>query len=38
MADELAYIPMPDAIVKDVQAMWASDIVGPDGKPIFAGS
>ena len=38
MADELAYIPMPDAVVKDVQAMWASDIVGPDGKPIFVGS
>jgi phosphate transport system substrate-binding protein len=38
MADELAYIPMPDAVVKDIQGMWASDIVGPDGKPIFVGS
>jgi phosphate transport system substrate-binding protein len=38
MADELAYIPMPDDVVKDIQAMWASDIVGPDGKPVFAGS
>jgi phosphate ABC transporter phosphate-binding protein len=38
MALALAYIPMPDAVVKDVEAMWASDIVGADGKPIFAGS
>jgi phosphate transport system substrate-binding protein len=37
MADELAYIPMPDNVVKDVEGMWASDIVGPDGKPIYAG-
>jgi phosphate transport system substrate-binding protein len=37
MADELAYIPMPDGVVNDVEAAWASEIVGPDGKPIFAG-
>ena len=37
MADALAYIPMPDPVVKDVEAMWASDVVGPDGKPIYAG-
>jgi phosphate transport system substrate-binding protein len=37
MADELAYIPMPDSVVKDVEAMWSSDIVGPDGKPVYAG-
>jgi hypothetical protein len=29
---------MPDAVVSDIQAMWASDIVGADGKPLFAGS
>ncbi len=38
MADALAYIPMPDAVVKDIEAMWSSDIVGADGKPIFAGT
>jgi phosphate transport system substrate-binding protein len=38
MADELAYIPMPDAVVSDVEAMWTSEIVGADGKPLFAGS
>jgi phosphate transport system substrate-binding protein len=38
MAEELAYIPMPDSVVKDVEASWATDIVGADGKPIFSGS
>ena len=38
MAGDLAYIPMPDSVKKDVQAMWASEIVGPDGKPIYSGS
>jgi phosphate transport system substrate-binding protein len=38
MAAELAYIPMPDSVVKDIEAYWASEIVGPDGKPVFAGS
>jgi phosphate transport system substrate-binding protein len=38
MASELVYIPMPDAVVKDVEGRWASDIVGPDGKAIFKSS
>ena len=33
MAKELVYIPMPDAVAKDIEAMWAKEIVGPDGKP-----
>jgi phosphate transport system substrate-binding protein len=37
MADALAYIPMPVSVVKDVEAVWASEIVGPDGKPIYSG-
>ncbi len=37
MADELAYIPMPASVVKDVEAVWASEIVGPDGKPVYSG-
>ena len=36
MAKQLIYIPMPEAVAKDVQAMWAKDIVGPDGKPVYA--
>jgi phosphate transport system substrate-binding protein len=38
MADELAYIPMPDAVVKDIQALWSKEIVGADGKPVYKGS
>ena len=38
LASDLAYIPMPDAVVKDIEAMWTSDIVGADGKPVFVGS
>jgi phosphate transport system substrate-binding protein len=38
MASDLAYIPMPESVVKDVEARWASEVVGPDGKPLFAGS
>ena len=37
MADDLAYIPMPEAVTKDVEALWASSIVGPDGKAIYTG-
>ncbi len=37
MASELIYIPMPESVVKDVEAMWSAEIVGPDGKPIYAG-
>jgi phosphate transport system substrate-binding protein len=38
MASDLSYIPMPDNVVKDIEARWTSEIVGPDGKAIFAGS
>jgi phosphate transport system substrate-binding protein len=38
MAADLDYIPMPEAVVKDVQNLWASSIAGADGKPIFKGS
>ncbi len=36
MALELDYVPMPDALVKDIKAYWQSEIKGADGKPIFA--
>src|SRR5262249_62329232 len=36
-AAELAYIPMPEAVVADVKARWASEIVGSDGKPVYSG-
>ena len=36
LAKELIYIPMPEAVKKDIEAMWAKDVVGPDGKPVYA--
>jgi phosphate transport system substrate-binding protein len=36
MAAELAYVPMPDAVVESIKKLWASEVVGPDGKPIYA--
>jgi phosphate transport system substrate-binding protein len=36
MASSLDYIPMPPAVVQTVEESWKS-IVGPDGKPVWAG-
>jgi phosphate transport system substrate-binding protein len=36
MASQLDYVPMPDAVVKSVQEMWAKDIVDGSGKPIYS--
>jgi phosphate transport system substrate-binding protein len=36
MAEELDYVPMPDKVVTSIQKMWAKDIKGADGKPLFA--
>ncbi len=38
MAEELHYVPMPTNVVKDVQATWASEIKGPEGKPLYTAS
>jgi phosphate transport system substrate-binding protein len=35
MAAALSYIPMPDAVVKDIEARWAAEVVGTDGKPVY---
>ncbi|TPN78627.1 phosphate ABC transporter substrate-binding protein PstS [Mesorhizobium sp. CU2] len=37
MAAGLDYVPMPDAVVKSVEEMWAKDIVDSNGKPIYSG-
>jgi phosphate transport system substrate-binding protein len=37
-AEELDYIPMPDSVVKDIQNLWKTSIVGKDGKSLFAGT
>ncbi len=36
MALELDYVPMPDSMVKVVEAQWANLIKDPAGKAIFA--
>ncbi|MDQ0454608.1 phosphate ABC transporter substrate-binding protein PstS [Rhizobium paknamense] len=36
MAAELDYVPMPEKVVKSVEAMWEKDVVGKDGKPLFS--
>ena len=38
IAQDMIFIPMPDAVVADIKKRWASEITGPDGKPLFAGS
>ncbi len=35
MAEELDYVPMPDNVVKSVEEMWAKEILGSDGKPVY---
>jgi len=34
MATQLDYVPMPDSVVKLVEHSWATQIKGPNGKPI----
>jgi phosphate transport system substrate-binding protein len=36
MAGELDYVPMPDNVVKSIEEMWSKDIVGSQGKPLYA--
>lgn len=36
LATELDYVPMPDNVVKSVEETWAKEVVGADGKPIYA--
>ncbi len=34
MAEDLVYVPMPQKVATDVEAMWAKEIKGSDGKPL----
>ena len=38
MAADLSYVPLPDELVASIKQVWAKEIVGADGKPIYAGS
>ena len=35
MADELDYVPMPEAVVKQIQAVWKSQVKDKAGKPVY---
>ena len=35
MADELDYVPMPDAVVKTIQALWKAQVKDPTGKALY---
>jgi hypothetical protein len=35
MAEELDYIPMPDAVVALIKKTWATELKGADGKPLY---
>ena len=35
LAMELDYVPMPASVVKQIEAAWASEIKGADGKPVW---
>jgi len=34
MAEELDYVPMPQKVVSEIEAMWAKDIKDSNGKPL----
>ena len=34
MAEELDYVPMPQKVVSEIEAMWAQDIKDSNGKPL----
>lgn len=38
MAEKLDYVPMPEKVVKLVEATWAKEIKGADGKAIWSAS
>ena len=35
MAEDLDYIPMPDAVVAMIKKTWATELKGADGKPLY---
>jgi phosphate transport system substrate-binding protein len=35
MAQDLLYVPLPAALVKQIEATWTKDVKGPDGKPVW---
>ena len=37
-AEELDYVPLPSAVVTQIEKTWASEIKTPDGKPVYTGN
>ncbi len=35
-AEELDYVPLPDPVVAQIEKTWATEIKGPDGKPVYS--
>jgi len=35
MAQELDYVPLPDAVVKQIQANWKAQLKDPAGRPVY---
>lgn len=36
MAESLNYIPLPDSLVERIEDMWSKNIIGANGKPVYA--
>ena len=37
MAQDLDYIPMPESVVKQIEASWKANIKDASGQPLFDG-
>ncbi|HEY1722534.1 MAG TPA: phosphate ABC transporter substrate-binding protein PstS, partial [Magnetospirillaceae bacterium] len=37
-AEALNYVPMPDAVIKQIEDSWTAQLKGPDGKPEWVAS
>ncbi len=35
MAEDLDYVPLPPAVIAQIKQTWATEIKGPDGKPVY---
>lgn len=38
MASDLDYVPMPDNVVKTIEATWAKEVKDENGKPVYSGA
>lgn len=38
LAEDLDYVALPDSVVKLIEASWAKEVKGADGKPVYSAS